>query len=311
MEDERKIRIYFKLQRLMMFRKVSDGLHPAVGCLLMSLLVLVFIGLSAYLFYMTPLAPYVYIFIGLYFITKLSDVGRNDFLKICFRNGQYRRIRMLENVIVALPFVLFLVYRQQFFAVVVLVVAAVVLALINLKTTFHIVIPTPFYRKPFEFTVGFRNTFYLFLMAYGLAGISVVATNFNLGVFSLLMIFVIVFSYYLKPENEYFVWSYKLTPAKFLLEKIKTACLFTFYLCVPVLVTLSLFHTHYAVLLLFTFLGYLYLIMVILAKYAAYPAEVNLAQVVIMGLTFVFPPLLIVVIPFFANQSTTKLKALL
>jgi len=302
---------YFQLQCRMIIREVSDGLHPAVGCLLIVVLLLGFVGLSQSLFYATPFAPYAYMLIGLFFIAKLSDTARNDFLKICFRNGRYRIIRILENLVIALPFVTFLVYRQQYFSAVILAGTAVLMALINFKTSGHITIPTPFYRKPFEFTVGFRNTFILFPAAYGLAIISVVAENFNLGIFSLALIFFTVFSYYLNPENEYFVWSYKLTPGRFLWAKIKTACLFTFCLCVPVLLILSLFHTDYALLLLFTLLGYLYLIMVILAKYAAYPHELNLAQVVIIVLTFIFPPLLIAVIPFFANQSVNKLKALL
>jgi hypothetical protein len=55
----------------------------------------------------------------------------------------------------------------------------------------------------------------------------------------------------------------------------------------------------------------LYLTTVILAKYAAYPNEIDLVQGIIMAICLVMPPLLIVVIPFFANQSANKLKAFL
>jgi len=186
------------------------------------------------------------------------------------------------------------------------------MALVNFKPAYNITIPTPFYKKPFEFTVGFRNTFFMFFIAYGLAMIAVVVNNFNLGVFSLMLIFFMVLGYYLKPENEYFVWTYSFVPAKFLIEKIKTAFLFSLYLCLPVLFLLSIFFFEYiGILLLCTILGYLYLTMLILAKYSAYPDEMDLVQAIIIAICFAFPPILIVVIPFFASKSVNKLNEFL
>jgi hypothetical protein len=72
-----------------------------------------------------------------------------------------------------------------------------------------------------------------------------------------------------------------------------------------------LFFEHTGTLLLVALLGHLYLITVILAKYAAYPHEIDLAQGVVMALCFFFPPLLIAVIPYFANRSTKSLNVLL
>jgi hypothetical protein len=221
-------------------------------------------------------------------------------------------IRLLENLLVVLPFVIFLLYKQQFYPILILVSISVLMILINFKTSYHFTIPTPFHKRPFEFTVGFRNTFPLFLLAYGLTIIAVVVGNFNLGIFALMLIFLTVLSFYVKPENEYFVWSYSKTPAGFLFDKIKTAFLYVFYLCVPALLLLSLFFfEEFGILLLFTLLGYLYLTMIICAKYAAYPNEMNIAQVIIIVLSFVFPPLLLVFIPFLANQSIYKLNGLL
>lgn len=303
---------YFKLQGIMIIRKLSDGFHPIVGYLLLFLLLLVFTGLSAFLFHKTTFAPYVYILVALYFTSKLSETGRNDFLKICFGDEQYRKMRISENLIVILPFIIFLIYKQQFIPIILLTAIACLTALLNFKTTRNISIPTPFGKKPFEFTVGFRNTFYLLFSAYGLSIIAVTVDNFNLGIFSLMLIFFTVFSYYLKPENDFFVWSYSHTPVKFLLEKIKTAFLFSFYLCIPILFMLSIFrYEHTVVLLFFTLLGYLYLTVLILAKYAAYPDEIDLVQTIIITVTILFPPMLLAVIPFFANQSVNKLKEFL
>ena len=309
-------------------RKLSDDFPPIVDYLFALLILLLFVGLSMSLFYKTTFAPYLYVLISLYLTSNLSEIKRNDFLKICFGNERYIKLRILENLIIALPFVIFLIYEQQFYPTVFLVAITVLLALSKFKITYNITIPTPFYNKPFEFTVGFRNTFFLFFIAYGLAIIAVVVDNFNLGIFALILIFLTVSSFYLKPENEYFVWSYSLTPAKFLIQKIKTAFLFTFYLSFPVLILLSIFNleNHDALLqitylgnytydfenivalLIVTFVGFLLLATVILAKYSVYPKEIDLLEVMMTIWCFMFPPLLIVVIPFFAEKSIRKLK---
>jgi len=105
---------YLTLQYKMTKRKLSDGSRPIVGYLLALLILLVFAGFSVLLLYSEmTFAPYIYVLISLFFTSKLSEIKRNDFLKICFASG-YRKIRILENLIIALPFVIFLVCKQQF-----------------------------------------------------------------------------------------------------------------------------------------------------------------------------------------------------
>ena len=293
-------------------RKLSDEAHPIFGYLFAALIMLLFVGLSILLFYKMTYAPYVYVLISLFFTSKLSETSRNDFLKICFGNERYIKVRILENLIVAFPFMAFLVYKQQVYPTITLAVFSVLLALHNFNTVYHVTIPTPFFKKPFEFTVGFRNTFYIFFGAYGLSIIAVTVNNFNLGVFALMLIIFTVLSYYLKPENEYFVWSHSFTPTKFLIEKIRIAFLFTFLLCFPTLFLFSIFFfENFVALLLFVLLGHLYLAAVILAKYSAYPNEMELTQAILITICLSFPPMLVVVIPFFAHKSVIKLKSYL
>ena len=312
----------------MTMRKLSDDFPPIVGYFFALLILLLFVGLSMSLFYKTTFAPYLYVLISLYLTSNLSEIKRNDFLKICFGNERYIKLRILENLIIALPFVIFLIYKHQFYPTIFLVAITVLLALSKFKISYNITIPTPFYKKPFEFTVGFRNTFFMFFIAYGFSIIAVTVDNFNLGIFALMLIFLTVSGYYLKPENEYFVWSYSLTPAKFLIQKIKIAFLFTFYLSFPVLILLGIinFENHdallqitylgnyafdfenIAALLLVTFVGFLLLATVILAKYSVYPKEIGLLEAMMTMWCFMFPPLLIIIIPFFAKKSIRKLK---
>ncbi len=301
---------YFNLQYKMANRRLSDfGVYPVIGYLL---LFCTFTGISIFLFQKTTFAPYILVLIALYFTSKLSEVKRNDFLQICFGENKYKKIRIIENLIVIAPFAIFLIYKMQIYPIAILGVISVLMALLNIKTTYNITIPTPFYKKPFEFTVGFRNTFYLFGIAYILTIIAIFVDNFNLSIFSLMLVFLTVLSYFTKPENEYFVWSYNLTPAKFLIEKIKTAGLFSTGLCAPIVLPLGICYFDFiGIIALCMLLGYLYLISLILAKYAAFPNEMDLAQGIILCIGLVFPPFLIIVIPFFTNQSVQKLKYIL
>jgi len=183
---------------------------------------------------------------------------------------------------------------------------------LNFKTTYHITLPTPFFKKPFEFTVGFRNTFYLLIIAYFLTVMAIISDNFNLGILALILVFLCTLTYYMKPENEYYVWSYRLTPSRFLTTKVRTALLYSSFLIAPIIISLGIFYVQFiGILLIFMLLGYLFLIATISAKYAAYPGELDLARAILLGICFAFPPLLIVIIPFFAHQAVTKLNEIL
>jgi hypothetical protein len=197
---------YFILQYKMTNRKLKDfGLNPILGYLL---ILTSFLVLSIYLFHKTEFAQYAYILISLALTAKLSEIGRNDFLKLCFSDKHYKLVRVVENFAASLPFLIFLLYKQTLIGSVILIVVSLLLGLSSFKTSLNFTIPTPFYKKPFEFTVGFRNTFYIFPIAYILTFIAISVDNFNLGIFSLLLIFMVVIGFYPKPENEYFVWSF-------------------------------------------------------------------------------------------------------
>lgn len=248
---------YFKLQYTMNKRKLSDGSRPIVGYLIALFILFAFVGLSIFVFKVIVYAPYLYALVPLFIISQLSEIKRNDFLKFHFENSQYRKVRILENVIITLPFAIFLLYKQEFYLIIFLVVTTILLALLNFKTAYSITIPTPFYKKPFEFTVGFRNTFFMFPIAYAIAIIAIIVDNFNLGIFALLLVFIPILTYYFKPEKVYFVWSHSLTATQFLIEKIKTAFLFSFCLCSPIILLLGIFYfENLGALLLFILLGY-------------------------------------------------------
>lgn len=287
----------------------DNGFNPLLA---FGLLLAVFALFSVYLFYKTPYAAYIYLLISLFFTGQLSETKRNEWLEYCFKKADYKKLRITENSLAALPFLLFLLIKGFFWSALFLGPLSVLLAIVRLKTTLHFTLPTPFYKRPFEFTVGFRNTFFLFPAAYLLTIIAIVAGNFNLGIFSLLLVFFTVMTYFTKVDPDYYVWIYNLSPGCLLWTKVRMALVFATLLCLPVILTLGIFfYAEVLFLLLFLLLGYTYLAGMVLGKYASFPDRLSLPKSILLGLCMAFPLCLPILIPIFYKQSVSRLNILL
>jgi len=301
---------YFELQYTMTNRRFKDsGFEPLLAYLI---LLVGFFGISIYLFNRSEFAEYIYVLSALTLIGKLSEIRRTEFLQLCFGDTKMKAIRITENLFVSFPFLIILLYKQHFLSALLLFVLTIILALVNFRTTLNFIIWTPFAKEPFEFTTGFRNTFYLIFTAYALAVVSVIVNNFNLGVFAFLLMFVTTISYYSKPENEYYVWTYNLNPRQFLFSKIKTALLFSTALALPIALIITIFfHHNIGMVLLLLLIGWAFQIFIIVSKYSSYPDDMNIIQGVIFALSIWFPPMLIFIIPFLFQKSEKRLSNLL
>lgn len=301
---------YFHLQFKILNRKIIEFGLPLL--VVYPLILIVFISISNFLFSKTQFAVHIYGLIALVFLSKQSEPKRNDFLKLIFSKKNYLKLRCIENLLYSTPFLAFLIYKGLFDYMIVLILLTIFLTFINFSTNINFTIPTPFSKNPFEFSVGFRKTFYMFPIAYVLMCISVSVGNFNLGVFSMLLVGLVCMFYYSKPENECYVWNSNLSSKEFLIKKTKS-CLINFtLLSLPILVTLSIFFLNEVDLLILIYLTCVaYLIVMIVAKYSAYPNDINISQGVLITLCFTFPPMLIVMIPLFYSQSIKKLNKIL
>ncbi|MFN6079418.1 MAG: ABC transporter permease, partial [Bacteroidota bacterium] len=255
---------------------------------------------------------YLVILSCLSFQFQLSEKNRTDFLQSTFGDKTKNKIRILENLMVSIPFVSILLYKSLIIEAGILVLCSISFALVSFHAHFNLSIPTPFSNRPFEFSTGFRRTFYLFPMAYALAFIAINVDNFNLGVFSFLLIFLTTLGFYSKPEQEYYVWVHAETPGKFLKNKMLHASKNAAFLTAPILISMLIFYpADFALISGFFMVGLLFLWTIILAKYSAYPGEMNLPEGMIVAFSLFFPPLLLAVIPFFYLKSVNKLKFLL
>ena len=302
------MKFYFRLQRKRLSRQIAElGISPLIGYILM---ILGFAAASTYLFVKLQYAEYIYALLGFVCVQSLSRRERTDFLKTCFPDS-YQKVSMVESVIVALPFVCFLVWESHILVAALLLLASAGSAFTSYTSNLQLTIPTPYGRRPFEFLIGFRRMWWLFGCCYLLTCISLTVGNIALGIFSLIASFLLCLSFYGETEPMYYVWIYSLNPKQFLLQKIKTALLQSSLLCLPIAIAL-LFHPDSAYIVAGVLvLGYLYMVNMVVAKYSSFPYKVGLLQGILSAVGMALPPLLLAVIPYFYFKSINRLNTIL
>lgn len=285
------------------------GFHPVfAGALLLA----GFFIFSFFLFQKTEYAGYIYALIALFGCGSFSGKKRVEFLKSNFKDNQWKFIRIVENWLVCLPFLCCLLFEMEFLPAFSLLVFSAVMAILKLQSNWVLTIPTPFYKYPFEFVTGFRNVFYLFFASYILTVVAIRVDNFNLGIFSMLVVFAVSLSFYSNPEEEFYVWNFSMNPQRFIRQKLKMACIQVSLLVFPIAVTLSVFYFELVLyVLLFLLLGYCFLMTMIVAKYSVYPNEMSLLESLLLVFCVPCPPLLLFVFPYFYSKSKEALKSYL
>lgn len=301
---------YFILQFKMLNRQLTEwGIQPVIGY---AVGLFAFIGISVKLFEETQFAEYIYIVLALSLVIQLNEINRNDFLKLWYSKTEYIKIRIVENLIVSIVFITFLLFQEKYLSSILLFISACLFSLLDLKNKSSFIVPTPFYKYPFEFTVGFRSNYFLYFFAYFLTFMSISVDNFNLGIFSLILSLLSCLTYYTNSENEFYVWIFSLTPKEFIRYKLKNIILYSTILCLPILIALSLFfYTKIEIIVGFQFLGYLFIFTTMLAKYSVFPEKLNIRFGIILAITLWLPPLLLLIIPYLYIQSIKKTKEIL
>jgi hypothetical protein len=301
---------YFTLQFKMLNRQLTEwGIEPIIGY---SVGIVVFVGLSIRLFERTQYAEYLCVFLALSLVVKLSELSRNEFLKLCYPKKEYKKLRIIENLIVATPIIIVLLFQSKIWSTVLLLISICLMTFFDLKSKFNFTLPTPFYKHPFEFTIGFRTNFFLFIIAYFLTAMAILVNNFNLGIFSLILASLICLNYYTNLESKFYVWIFSMTPEEFISYKLKKMIQYSTVLCLPIIISLSVvFYTKIDVILGFQCLGYLFIFTTMLAKYSVFPEKLDIRFGIVFAMTVWLPPLLLLIIPYLYIQSIKKLKAIL
>ncbi len=305
-----RLMLYFTLQAKMIWRRVCGwGLNPYLTVLLV---VAGYVFLSEMLFSKTEFAPQVLLLSMVALQMRLLNKNRNEFLALTFPANQFRVIRWLENILIALPFMISMIIHGALIEALIALVTSAILIFSTTKTRTSVVIPTPYAKRPFEFIVGFRNSYVLIVLAYLLFIGSYSFQNSNWGIVAFVFLTLLILNFFSKPEDEIFVWNYSKKPSSFLFHKILQSTRQSSLLMVPMIVALLFVYPQdYIKIISFLGLAFVYIITIILAKYSAYPNEMNVPQGVLIAMSLYFPPMLIVVIPYFYFQSSKNLHFIL
>lgn len=311
---------YFSLQLKRIWRLINEaGIHPIIG---LAIVLIAFLGFSHLLFLHLQYAEYIYLLMAISFIYGLRNKRWIEFLSLSFSRRELFLLVLIENIALSSPFIFYLLLKAAY------IPAFILFSLISIQAFslyknkkmaifqfnfFSKVIPTPFYKFPFEFIIGFRKTYLFLISIYVLTGISIYHSNFNLGVFSLILPSLLVsFSFYTSNESRFFVWVHSCSPSQFLFLKMKIGVIYGLLMTLPLGFTLFLFNIdQWGIIVLAEFLGVLFILTSIAGKYAYYPCEINIIQGFAIGFSMIFPPFLLVLIPFLFIKAKENLSPLL
>ncbi|WP_139378531.1 hypothetical protein [Parapedobacter luteus] len=315
MDNERNhvmdvIPYFFCLQAKRMHRTISDwGIYPLFVYISLPIL---FVAASVALFQRTLHAPWIYVGVAGVVLLQWCDVARQRFLQQLFGRQAYFCLRFLENTVTILPFAFFLFYEGAVWFAWGALVLAVLAVFVRTGNSGPRVLRTPFSREPFEFAIGFRASIFWVLLVYLLLVIAIYVNNENLSAATIVLMVLICASYYGRSEPLFYAWIYPLGPHAFLKLKIKTALKQVSLLVFPMAVaTMIYFSDNWLAILLVLVVGCGYLVLAVLAKYAAFPGSVNLPQGMVMALSLVLPPLLLVTIPYFYRRAENNILRIL
>lgn len=285
------------------------GLHPLLNyCIILA----IFGGASLSLFSHSTKILVAYVLIALQVLSLQSKPAYHDFLKQNYSRSDLSKIRLLENLLIAFPFSLMLLVSAYYYVALGVLLVSLIMATYTQRINWQIVLPTPFYRHPFEFTAGFRLSFLLVLGGYYLTYISIRYANFGIGIFVIYALGVLAALYHSYPEDQYYVWIFHRTATSFIFYKLLSAWAYTSLLSLPVGAALVLANPDKLGLILAAWgLGLAVCTVGVLAKYAAYPREISLQEGLPLGFSIMFPPLLLVLIPYFYLSAQRHLKEIL
>lgn len=301
---------YFQLQYHLLNRHIKDfGMRPFFGWFFG---IVLFVAGSWVLYNKTNYAQFILLFIAINWLLQFNGQHRNNFLRFNFNKYNFLNIRTLENLIIALPFTIVFLLKQNYITAGTFLIFCFTLPHLRKGIELNKTIPTPFGKKPFELLIGFRKYYGAIAVCYCLVGIAIWVGNFNLGLVAFAASLLFSVSYYTKPEPVFFVWNYSTPASQFIMLKLKTAVQQLSMLSViPFTGLLIAWPASWWLFMAVWALALLYIVLFILMKYAAYPNETNPPQLIIFAGCIGFPPLLIGMLPFFYSRSVNNLNTLL
>lgn len=291
-------------------RQMEDfGIKPSIGLIIGSVL---FGMLSHLVFLKTEYAPLILIAISSSMILNKSTTRKEAMMRQIYSSSTYLQIMTVENCIIAIPFIITLLLHQYLIYAALLFLISIALSLVPKIQFGNKAIQSPYYHWPYEFSIGFRRTYILLFFLLIIFCIGLYVENYNLSLVIILIIQLIFMSYYIEADEHYAIWLHKPCAKKFLSKKILIALWYSFASTFLLVILLLISNPNDYILILGLYLlSFIFLVSIILMRYACYPRAINIPEIIIMILAVIFPPLLLIIIPFYIQKSLDKIKLIL
>lgn len=253
--------------------------------------------------------PYVYLLLMVYLGQLLGRPVRRHAIRQWSGPGYYWRIRLWEQLLLSLPFVLvLLIFKDWWFGPM-----AVLLSLFSLWTPpvfqGRLSLNLPFGKKPFEYTTGLRKHIWLLLVVLFFVVTGFVVANPGLSVFGFTILMLLPMGWVGQIEPVTYLWQHCQTPAAFLWQKWLTGLEHLCYLGLPLAVFLGVMLPEMSLAIAVVFVvGVGAQSAVLLAKYASYPRDIDFVHAILVATGIVFLPVLVVVLPFLGRKALANLK---
>lgn len=300
---------YLLLQFKRTLRYFSErGIAPLLGLILLACLIG---GLGYLISIRTSHAGIVYLTLQMFALLALGERRKIETLKLIYSKGLFRKLRIVENLIVSVPFmVCLIIFREQYFYV--SLVLPVFMGFVLVDGVRFRTIPTPYTKEPVLLPAGFRKTLLINISAYTGLIFSLLIDNYNLGLFALIVMVFIYFSFYNAREPYEYVWIFNLSAKAFIIQKLKEGAFGLILFVAPALIIIIARDWESSYLpLIILLLAVLNLINLIGAKYADFPNEIMIPNGLVVALAMIISPLVIITIPYFYSKAIRNLKPVL
>jgi len=310
MNNQSAINYYIGLQRSRFTRLLKDNgiylwLFIPISIVLFAFLTIRLLDDFAY-------GELIYAMLGISLVFPFTENRRLEFLKQISNNRNFYLIRLIEQFTMLTPFIVGLLIYNWFVVAAVLIALGCFFGFSKLNYTLPFSVPTPFGKRPFEFPAGFRKTLPIIILAYALASIGLSVNNFNLALASMAAVGFVVGSFYTSAESRFYVWIFKFSPKWFLKKKSLAIVTYLTLLIIPIIITLLIFDSSQIWKIAVMYIAVIgFAIMCMLSKYISYPQEINLIQGMAMGASILFPPIMLVIIPWFYFKALSGLQPIL
>jgi hypothetical protein len=299
---------YFHLQKTIIERHLRAWrIHPWLAYALGALL---FFGIGFLVYARTYYAGFGVLAVGVVALSWLGNSERNDFLDITFQRPVYRKIRLLENGIFALPFVILLLLKGDWALALVQCLLGGAMSLLRMNASPAYTLPTPFGAYPFEAAIGFRRFWWLVAGAVFLLVMGARADNMELAIFSYGGLMLVYLMFYQDPEPSFYVWVHANDPHSFLKRKLKIALGYQLLIGLPFLLVIYYFFPEVGwALLIGPVIAALNLVLIIFMKYSNFPHPLNIMHSFALLAGLVLWPLLLFLLPYYYRRALPLLEA--